>query len=264
MKTMKKAQDGGKLIDKPMRGPGSIPKEKPIPTPPPGYGPKKSGKLPSKPIMKAKSGKSFPDLNKDGKITKADILKGRGVIAQNGKKMQGVKGMSENEKLKKGITKLAPVNGKPVKKAAIGALLPLAMKAAPMVAGMFGGKGKGKSGGIGGMLGGLSGLMGGKNGKTIKKSRSGSSIKKAQDGYSEPLIPDAGPMVKTKVKQRSTDGNYVTKTVTRTRPNSTTKSTKTRRTLKGFFEGAPQVVNKRKNGGKAKSGTSMKKCKGGC
>jgi hypothetical protein len=30
---------------------------------------------------KAKNGKSFPDLNKDGKITKADILKGRGVIA---------------------------------------------------------------------------------------------------------------------------------------------------------------------------------------
>lgn len=26
--------------------------------------------------------KSFPDLNKDGKITKADILKGRGVIKQ--------------------------------------------------------------------------------------------------------------------------------------------------------------------------------------
>ena len=49
-------------------------------------------------------------------------------------------------------------NGKPVKKAAIGALLPLAMKAAPMIAGMFGGKGKGGGGGgIGGMLGGLSG-----------------------------------------------------------------------------------------------------------
>jgi len=31
--------------------------------------------------------KSFPDLNKDGKITKADILKGRGVIAKSGKKM---------------------------------------------------------------------------------------------------------------------------------------------------------------------------------
>ena len=31
-------------------------------------------------VKKAKSGGSFPDLNKDGKITKADILKGRGVI----------------------------------------------------------------------------------------------------------------------------------------------------------------------------------------
>lgn len=36
----------------------------------------------------AKSGKSFPDLNKDGKITKADILKGRGVIAKSGTKMK--------------------------------------------------------------------------------------------------------------------------------------------------------------------------------
>jgi len=35
-------------------------------------------------ITKAKDGKSFPDLNKDGKITKADILKGRGVIAKKG------------------------------------------------------------------------------------------------------------------------------------------------------------------------------------
>jgi hypothetical protein len=38
-------------------------------------------------ISKAKNGKSFPDLNKDGKITKADILKGRGVIAKKGVKM---------------------------------------------------------------------------------------------------------------------------------------------------------------------------------
>jgi hypothetical protein len=37
---------------------------------------------------KAKSGGSFPDLNKDGKITKADILKGRGVIAKSGMKMK--------------------------------------------------------------------------------------------------------------------------------------------------------------------------------
>jgi hypothetical protein len=35
----------------------------------------------------AKSGGSFPDLNKDGKVTKADILKGRGVIAKKGAKM---------------------------------------------------------------------------------------------------------------------------------------------------------------------------------
>jgi len=36
------------------------------------------------PTKKAKAGGSFPDLNKDGKITKADILKGRGVIAKKG------------------------------------------------------------------------------------------------------------------------------------------------------------------------------------
>ena len=34
---------------------------------------------------KAKNGKSFPDLTGDGKVTKADILKGRGVIAKKGK-----------------------------------------------------------------------------------------------------------------------------------------------------------------------------------
>lgn len=35
-------------------------------------------------VTKAKNGKSFPDLNKDGKVTKADVLKGRGVIAKKG------------------------------------------------------------------------------------------------------------------------------------------------------------------------------------
>ena len=35
-------------------------------------------------MKKAKSGGSFPDLNKDGKVTKADVLKGRGVIAKKG------------------------------------------------------------------------------------------------------------------------------------------------------------------------------------
>lgn len=40
-----------------------------------------------KTVKKAKDGKSFPDLNKDGKITKADVLKGRGVIAKKGAKV---------------------------------------------------------------------------------------------------------------------------------------------------------------------------------
>jgi hypothetical protein len=49
---------------------------------------------------KAKSGGSFPDLNKDGKITKADILKGRGVIAKHGASMMKKGGM-----IKKSIKK---------------------------------------------------------------------------------------------------------------------------------------------------------------
>ena len=36
------------------------------------------------PSKKMAKGGSFPDLNKDGKITKADILKGRGVIKKKG------------------------------------------------------------------------------------------------------------------------------------------------------------------------------------
>ena len=37
----------------------------------------------------AKAKKKFPDLNKDGKITKADILKGRGVFKKGGKVRRG-------------------------------------------------------------------------------------------------------------------------------------------------------------------------------
>jgi hypothetical protein len=54
----------------------------------PTLGGAKNGKT----MKKAKSGGSFPDLNKDGKITKADILKGRGVIAKSGGKMKTCKG----------------------------------------------------------------------------------------------------------------------------------------------------------------------------
>ena len=31
-------------------------------------------------MIKKKKKKSFPDLNKDGKVTKADILVGRGIL----------------------------------------------------------------------------------------------------------------------------------------------------------------------------------------
>lgn len=47
-----------------------------------GSGWRDGGSMKKKPSMK--KGGSFPDLNKDGKVTKADILKGRGVIAKKG------------------------------------------------------------------------------------------------------------------------------------------------------------------------------------
>lgn len=49
----------------------------------------------AKVITKTKKGGSFPDLNKDGKITKADILKGRGVIAKKGAKVAKAKPMKK-------------------------------------------------------------------------------------------------------------------------------------------------------------------------
>jgi hypothetical protein len=48
-----------------------------------------------------KGGKAFPDLNKDGKITKADILKGRGVFKKGGMSKKAdmiTKNMSSNKK----------------------------------------------------------------------------------------------------------------------------------------------------------------------
>ena len=49
--------------------------------------------------MKAK--KKFPDLNKDGKITQADILKGRGVFEEGGI-VEYKKGGKVKKKKKKG------------------------------------------------------------------------------------------------------------------------------------------------------------------
>lgn len=62
----------------------------------PGSGP--SGAMPK---PKAKSGGSFPDLNKDGKVTKADILKGRGVIAKKGASVKPKGCMKCGGKMKK-------------------------------------------------------------------------------------------------------------------------------------------------------------------
>ena len=57
---------------------------------------RKEGAKNGKAIKKAKNGKSFPDLNKDGKITKADILKGRGVIAKTGTSIPKKNSVSRN------------------------------------------------------------------------------------------------------------------------------------------------------------------------
>ena len=58
------------------------------------YGIKQKGMAMGGKIKKkmAKGGKTFPDLTGDGKVTQADILKGRGVFAYGGKakkKMMG-------------------------------------------------------------------------------------------------------------------------------------------------------------------------------
>jgi LysM repeat protein len=43
---------------------------------------KPAAKMAMKKTVMAKPGKSFPDLSKDGKVTKKDILMGRGVIGK--------------------------------------------------------------------------------------------------------------------------------------------------------------------------------------
>jgi hypothetical protein len=70
-------------------------------------GSKPAAKKAVAPKKKMKNGgKAFPDLNKDGKVTKADILKGRGVIKNGGKMakkaMSGMKMMKGGGKCKNG------------------------------------------------------------------------------------------------------------------------------------------------------------------
>jgi hypothetical protein len=56
-------------------------------------------------VTKAKNGKSFPDLTGDGKITKADILKGRGVIAKKGTIVKKAQNGAKSPKFKMDLEK---------------------------------------------------------------------------------------------------------------------------------------------------------------
>ncbi len=97
-----------------------------------------------------------------------------------------------------------------------------------------------------------------KIGGKIKKAQPGTTQKKGvvESGY-DPIsgliskIPAAGAMKKTKSKERSADGNYMVKTVTRETPEGKSSSTKRRRTVQGVLRGAPSV-QKYKSGGMAK------------
>jgi hypothetical protein len=83
-------------------------------------------------LAKAKSGKSFPDLNKDGKITKADILKGRGVI-KNGGKLKKARGGATLAPSKSSTSNRLASYGRPLgknlKKAQMGTTTPSQMRA---------------------------------------------------------------------------------------------------------------------------------------
>ncbi len=84
----------------------------------------------------------------------------------------------------------------------------------------------------------------------MKKGGSAKSKKpKMKEGGSLDVNIRAGAMKKTKTKERSADGNYIKKTVTRETPGGNiSTSTKTRRTIQGIVEGAPRVDKFKKGG----------------
>ena len=94
---VKKAQVGVKAVAKKKAAVDSVPSEmfpgKNVAKKDVRKGPYITETKKTKAVVKKKmkdGGKSFPDLNKDGKITKADILKGRGVI-KNGVSLKKAK-----------------------------------------------------------------------------------------------------------------------------------------------------------------------------
>jgi len=60
---------------------------------------------------KAKSGGSFPDLNKDGKITQKDILIGKGVLPKTAKKGKMVKKSAPKKAMMKKQPPMQPTAG---------------------------------------------------------------------------------------------------------------------------------------------------------
>ena len=52
-------------------------------------------------VCLAKGGKEFPDLNKDGKVTFKDVLKGRGIIKKKGGMIKKADMMTKNMPMKK-------------------------------------------------------------------------------------------------------------------------------------------------------------------
>jgi hypothetical protein len=224
-------------------------------------------------IKKSKNGTSLgmksvkAGFDKNPGVTRADIITAATKKAQNGKilpikkskvksnpafelELQKFKHKQEMDRMKLDKERKAreasypkpnkAKSGTKVKKAFLGAIAPLAMKALPMLGGMLGGKGK--SGGMGGMLG---GLLGGKNGKTVKRARSGSTVKKAQMGsFVSNEFAAKNRLFPANPKPKSTSNTKLL--------DSSIKKGKGINAFQG------------KKGMLAKSGTSMKKCKYGC
>jgi hypothetical protein len=210
------------------------------------------------PVKKARTGKSFPDLNKDGKVTRADILKGRGVIAKKGKTVKkaflgNVLGAAT------GILGGGGAGG-----GLLGGLLG-GGGGGGLLGGLLGGGGSGGSGGGGGAMGALGGLkksLGGsmkKGGRVVtkRKARSGSSVKKAQNG------PPAGKLAGSMIGSSINLPKKTTTPPTRkyARPASSMPSTPMFPTS---GVGTNTLAKKGSSVRKSKTGTSMKKCKHGC
>ena len=92
IKTAPKKQNGGVIPEKPI-----------VTSPIQG----RTGRRPIAGGNMAKGGQTFPDLNKDGKVTQADVLKGRGVYKKGGSAHPGFKAVQAKIAAKSGVSKAA-------------------------------------------------------------------------------------------------------------------------------------------------------------